>query len=228
MSKLNKLDNTVKSKLTSLQKSRIASRNATASSSCSYSHSALHNNNQKLVTMHQNRYHCSICHLSHACHSFNQSRPTSHKVDYKALGVADLCLHCGRNNHHLKNCRVQRVKLHCNNCNKIIGHVLKVCIVTLSRQTSHTSVYYLQPPDLSQYYYEYPTMPPYVNQPPTSYLATTPLAQQSQSSLPINAEPSAINSISSILHVQNIRPFKQGTHITFYCSDKTIPFNHAD
>ncbi|XP_046801270.1 uncharacterized protein LOC124418587 [Lucilia cuprina] len=51
------------------------------------------------------------------------------KVNYEKLGIAGLCLRCGRNDHFAKDCRSSS-KLKCNLCAKH-GHVAKVCIASL-------------------------------------------------------------------------------------------------
>lgn len=56
------------------------------------------------------------------------------KIDYVELGIAGLCLRCGKNNHRVKDCRVDRDKIKCSACNKQ-GHIAKVCISTLLKNT---------------------------------------------------------------------------------------------
>lgn len=50
------------------------------------------------------------------------------KVDYRTLGIENLCLRCGRDNHIASECRSQN--LSCTSCKKP-GHTAKVCITTL-------------------------------------------------------------------------------------------------
>lgn len=59
------------------------------------------------------------------------------KIDYSKLGIAGLCLRCGRNNHMVKECRVDREKIKCNACNKK-GHSAKVCITTLLKNKANS------------------------------------------------------------------------------------------
>lgn len=71
--------------------------------------------------------------------SYNQHRTSnshqhaSSQVDFKALGIDDVCLRCGLNNHRVNDCRRDRSKIKCASCGRV-GHVSKVCIVTLTNQ----------------------------------------------------------------------------------------------
>ena len=49
------------------------------------------------------------------------------RIDYKRLGIAGLCLRCGKNNHFARECLSKNLK--CNLCSKQ-GHVGKVCITS--------------------------------------------------------------------------------------------------
>jgi len=57
------------------------------------------------------------------------------KVDLKELGLQDLCLRCGRNNHKSDKCRINSKNLKCSACNRT-GHIKKVCIKTLLQEKS--------------------------------------------------------------------------------------------
>jgi len=60
-------------------------------------------------------------------------RPRSksrNRVDFKSLGIDNLCLKCGRSDHNVRDCRLRKDQLKCNSCKKT-GHVSKVCITTL-------------------------------------------------------------------------------------------------
>lgn len=63
-------------------------------------------------------------------------------LDFKSLGIENLCLRCGRNNHKASQCRVNQEKLSCYLCKKN-GHVSKVCIKSLmtSSKIKHTDQY---------------------------------------------------------------------------------------
>ena len=64
----------------------------------------------------------------------NRARSKSRsKLDYNRLGISDICLRCGRNNHRVQDCRCKISALKCNSCQKT-GHVSKVCISTLLRE----------------------------------------------------------------------------------------------
>lgn len=52
------------------------------------------------------------------------------KPDYRALGIENLCIRCGKDNHKISSCRINKLKLKCDSCQKI-GHVSRVCISTL-------------------------------------------------------------------------------------------------
>lgn len=67
--------------------------------------------------------------------SISRSRP---RVNYKELGIDDLCVRCGRNNHRVNDCKVNISKLKCHSCQKQ-GHVSKVCISTLIKNKSSNS-----------------------------------------------------------------------------------------
>uniref|UniRef100_A0A8D8RVU1 CCHC-type domain-containing protein n=1 Tax=Cacopsylla melanoneura TaxID=428564 RepID=A0A8D8RVU1_9HEMI len=62
--------------------------------------------------------------------SVSHSRTSRSKLNYSDLGINDVCVRCGRNNHLSRDCRVNPSKLKCNSCHKK-GHVSKVCISTL-------------------------------------------------------------------------------------------------
>ncbi|UYV79123.1 hypothetical protein LAZ67_17001174 [Cordylochernes scorpioides] len=68
------------------------------------------------------------------------------RIDYEKLGINNVCLRCGRNNHLSKNCRTDPSKLTCTSCHKT-GHVSKICIRTLlsnksnNTQTNHIDNY---------------------------------------------------------------------------------------
>ena len=73
------------------------------------------------------RYH-------HRSSSQGSYRKPKRKIDYEKLGIADLCIRCGRNNHRASECRTNQSSLKCNACgNK--GHVSKVCIKSLLSQS---------------------------------------------------------------------------------------------
>lgn len=69
-------------------------------------------------------------------------------VDYNDLGIADLCIRCGRNNHLARHCRVSYTNLKCNSCHKC-GHVSRVCISTLLRKKRNSDVKLIQSNDNS-------------------------------------------------------------------------------
>lgn len=55
------------------------------------------------------------------------------RVDYRALGIHNLCFNCASSSHRSNDCHVDRKSLHCNLCSKT-GHVPKVCITSLSKK----------------------------------------------------------------------------------------------
>ncbi|XP_065223070.1 uncharacterized protein K02A2.6-like [Planococcus citri] len=74
------------------------------------------------------------------------------KIDYKKLGIDGLCLRCGRNNHSVSDCTVDRNKLKCTSCNKP-GHLPKVCITTLmsNSKSNESSVKISEPTNYATY-----------------------------------------------------------------------------
>ena len=66
------------------------------------------------------------------------SKSRNQNLDLQKLGLDGLCLHCGRNNHQTRECRVIK-KLRCRDCKKP-GHISKVCISTLlsNSKTKHS------------------------------------------------------------------------------------------
>lgn len=60
-------------------------------------------------------------------------------VDFKALGIENLCLQCGNNNHKASNCNIDFKKLSCNLCKKK-GNVSRVCIQSLLKTSKLDSV----------------------------------------------------------------------------------------
>ncbi|XP_037931379.1 uncharacterized protein K02A2.6-like [Teleopsis dalmanni] len=60
------------------------------------------------------------------------------KINFEELGIKDLCIRCARRNHRVRDCRVNPSKLKCYTCGKK-GHVEKVCIQKLMRDTNQVS-----------------------------------------------------------------------------------------
>lgn len=52
------------------------------------------------------------------------------QINFKELGIDDLCLRCGKNNHKTSECSVSQSRMKCYACNKK-GHVKKVCISSI-------------------------------------------------------------------------------------------------
>ncbi|KAI5731396.1 hypothetical protein M8J77_009366 [Diaphorina citri] len=65
-----------------------------------------------------------------------QSRSKSRYVNYKALGIDNHCLRCGRQNHKSNSCHVDKTQLKCNLCNRT-GHVSTVCITSLMQRNKN-------------------------------------------------------------------------------------------
>lgn len=57
------------------------------------------------------------------------------QIDYKALGIDDLCFRCGKSTHKIDSCRINREDAKCTSCHKR-GHVAKICITTLTKKKS--------------------------------------------------------------------------------------------
>ncbi|XP_067621156.1 uncharacterized protein [Eurosta solidaginis] len=70
--------------------------------------------------------------------SSRHSKCANSKLKYKQLGIGNLCIRCGKDNHKTKECRTNRHNLKCNSCGKR-GHVQQVCIKTLMSNSSDKS-----------------------------------------------------------------------------------------
>ncbi|XP_055910432.1 uncharacterized protein K02A2.6-like [Eupeodes corollae] len=68
----------------------------------------------------------------------SSKRNANYRVNFREIGIDDLCIRCGRNNHMSTDCRVAPDKLRCGSCHKQ-GHVSKVCISTLVKNKNHQS-----------------------------------------------------------------------------------------
>ncbi|CAH0380494.1 unnamed protein product [Bemisia tabaci] len=62
-----------------------------------------------------------------------RGKSAKRRIDYEKLGISDLCISCGRNNHRAFDCKVNPSSLKCFSCSKT-GHISKVCISTLLTQ----------------------------------------------------------------------------------------------
>ncbi|KAG5345381.1 GVQW3 protein, partial [Acromyrmex charruanus] len=76
--------------------------------------------------------HSDVDHRANENRQLSQHR-TKNCMDYRQLGIDELCLRCGRNNHVTKECKIDHSKLKCSSCNKA-GHCAKVCISTLLQE----------------------------------------------------------------------------------------------
>lgn len=65
--------------------------------------------------------------------SNSSQRSKQQSVDFRALGIDNLCLRCGKDNHLSKDCRTNTRNLKCSSCKKT-GHLSRVCISTLLSQ----------------------------------------------------------------------------------------------
>lgn len=69
----------------------------------------------------------------------NRKRSKSkRRVNYGELGINNLCLRCGRDNHIAAECRTAQNLLKCTGCSKT-GHVKKVCIKTKMQEKRNAS-----------------------------------------------------------------------------------------
>ncbi|KAF2892722.1 hypothetical protein ILUMI_13450 [Ignelater luminosus] len=64
---------------------------------------------------------------------------TKSKINYADLGLDEICLRCGLNNHLVNDCQKDRSTFKCSSCHKT-GHVAKVCIITLTKNKKNKSV----------------------------------------------------------------------------------------
>lgn len=60
------------------------------------------------------------------------------RVNFAQLGIDNLCIRCGKDNHKVKQCRTNPKRLKCKSCGKT-GHVQQVCLKTLI-STSNNSI----------------------------------------------------------------------------------------
>ena len=151
---LNKFDDFV-SKAVAFEASKIESKELASASAASASQNTtdiniVRNNRDKSAT---NRPSCSRNFQSSSYNNDrsqrnNYSRSSSRyprnrdysasrkqRVNYRELGLENVCLKCGRNNHASRDCRIPRDSLKCDSCHKS-GHIAKVCITTLTQQRS--------------------------------------------------------------------------------------------
>ncbi|KAI5753467.1 hypothetical protein M8J77_000457 [Diaphorina citri] len=127
-------------KATALEASKIESKELKQGcSSSNYSNSNTHdinslsNSRSRSRTRSQSRYPSTSRHKTYSRRSSN-----SRHVNFRALGIENCCLRCGRNNHKASDCRTDRTQLKCHSCNKQ-GHVAKVCISTLMSRDKSTN-----------------------------------------------------------------------------------------
>ncbi|KAJ8878861.1 hypothetical protein PR048_019450 [Dryococelus australis] len=67
-----------------------------------------------------------------------EHKQSSRAINYKELGIDNLSLGCGGNNHLSPDCRTEKSNLHCSGC-QATGHVIKVCISTLLKRKKEKS-----------------------------------------------------------------------------------------
>lgn len=70
------------------------------------------------------------------------SRPlvrSKSKINFSQLGIENVCIRCGRNNHKASECRTNRHNLKCRSCGKT-GHVQQVCLKTLIHSANKSSM----------------------------------------------------------------------------------------
>jgi hypothetical protein len=72
------------------------------------------------------------------------------RINFEKLGIKNLCIRCGRDNHTTKECNTDRNSLKCSACKKC-GHVKKVCIRTLMDEKSKAST---AKPDFTHHVYD--------------------------------------------------------------------------
>ncbi|XP_046812161.1 uncharacterized protein LOC124421282 [Lucilia cuprina] len=65
--------------------------------------------------------------------------PMRSKINFTQLGIENLCIRCGKDNHKTKQCRTNPNKLKCRSCGKT-GHVQQVCLKTLINASNNNSI----------------------------------------------------------------------------------------
>lgn len=105
-------------------------------------HSSRHRSRNRYNNQKEKKYTSSSRANPHQ--KYRNREPSRSRVNYRELGIDGKCLRCGRNNHTVKDCRVNQTSLKCNSCGKQ-GHVSSVCISTLSssrnEQNTRNSTY---------------------------------------------------------------------------------------
>ena len=82
--------------------------------------------------------------------SISRNRNT---LNLRELGLENVCLHCGKNNHKTQNCRIKH-KLKCQFCSKL-GHTGRVCISELLKRKSpneaRNNVQHIEDNDINEF-----------------------------------------------------------------------------
>lgn len=116
-----------------LEASKIESKQLTESKTPSNQSFASHNDINKVSSSSSN-FSRGCSKSTQGTKIFNKHRNRSSsqnsRINFKALGIENLCIRCGKSNHKVRDCRTDSKKLSCNLCKKS-GHVAKVCIASL-------------------------------------------------------------------------------------------------
>uniref|UniRef100_A0A8D8SC90 CCHC-type domain-containing protein n=1 Tax=Cacopsylla melanoneura TaxID=428564 RepID=A0A8D8SC90_9HEMI len=83
----------------------------------------------------------SSCQRSRSHHKQRKSfhsQSNNRNIDFKAFGIDNHCLRCGRQNHKSTECSVDKNSLKCNLCKKT-GHVSTVCLSSLMQNKTYSN-----------------------------------------------------------------------------------------
>uniref|UniRef100_A0A8D9A769 CCHC-type domain-containing protein n=1 Tax=Cacopsylla melanoneura TaxID=428564 RepID=A0A8D9A769_9HEMI len=122
-------------KATALEASRVESQELTGacSSSSNFNSTEVYRTSpsHSVSSRHRSRSHQKQRKSFH-------SQSNNRNIDFKAFGIDNHCLRCGRQNHKSTECSVDKNSLKCNLCKKT-GHVSTVCLSSLMQNKTYSN-----------------------------------------------------------------------------------------